>query len=126
MNGRALIIGITGAILLAGSVSIWFAQRSHHASRPPADAYAIAESRNISETVAAMGIRRIRANSNVRGDLFETPLPLFGGRATVRVEDTLAHGKHVIRLEAVGRVENHFDTTFAYVEGDSVWYDPLP
>jgi hypothetical protein len=126
MTGRALIIVITGAILLAGTVSIWFAQKSKNASRLPMNAYAIAESKNISETAAGVALCRLRETPGWRGDLFESPLPLFGGTATARAEDIRSRGKHLIRIEAVGRVKNHFDTTFAYIEGDSVWFARLP
>jgi hypothetical protein len=126
MSGRALIVVITGAIFAAGTVYIWVARKAERASRPRVSAYAIAESRNVSETAAAMAIGSIRANGRGHGGLFETPLSLFGGTAFIRATDLLVQGKRLIRIEAVGEVENHFDTTLAYMTADSARPPRLP
>jgi hypothetical protein len=124
MNGRALIIVIAGAIIVAGTLYIWLARTSSGDARPGVNAYAVAQSRNISETAAAMALRHLKEAPAWRGDLFEIPPALFGGTVTVRADDAFAAGKHVVRCVAVGKVRNWTDSTVVYVEDDSLMRAP--
>jgi hypothetical protein len=120
MNGRVLIVVVTGCILVAGTLFVRFSGRSRSAMSPAQNAYVITESRNASEIAAGIAVRCIRENPDRRGMIPDVPATIFGRAVSVRADDAVVGGAAVVRIEAVATIENHHETTAVYIEQDSL------
>jgi hypothetical protein len=121
MNGRALVIIVAGIILVSGTAFMQMASKGNDMSKNVDLSYVRTAAKNIAESAASMGVRKINDDPTWRSSL--GPIALLGGNGFASAKDTFYMGKPAIQVMGLGSLATGNDVveehTFAYLPGDT-------